>query len=556
MLLPSPPDRELLGPAPVNIPLLERKRVAVAVLSMRKKEPLSPAMAAEQGCGPPLSHAAYAEALDRKREALDREVAAFTARKEEEYRDFERRLSVSAAAPGDLELEKAEETHEGANGDGTTKSSREARLALGNARDTIQPSPTTPRHDKERELQGLFLPHFIPLLDDPPVKRPTSPLAQSSGAGLPAQRTEIVSPDPSAYSPRTSPSPTLLASPLSSNPPTPTSIDTLLAPKQHGARAITPTPSNTSSSSSEPVSPSAIPSHLRPSSRSVHGSRDDSNGSSATLGLKPERPSIGTRNSSTQSDASTTSLKSSLRRSNSHHLRNGSHHKKKHVRISIGDLAVAPSESPVQTRSAFKPPTYSRNADFSLAASDEMGLELDDDRGRVDARDLKAGKARIDDEGGARRRRKKRVVTGSTASPGAGRKARADEPLDYFPPQPLRSPSLPAGTTFPSGWYGPTDINQPTTPTTPPSFAAAQEEFENDDPLFGGGKESPRQGPQTDEDLFRDDEDGREDMDVVNGHDLVEDEEDDGLALPSPSPHASSMPMAIRSGGWRMGKGP
>lgn len=532
---------------------------------MRKKEPPSPAMPAQQGCGPPLSQAAYTEALGRKREALDREVAAFTARKEEEFRAYERRLSVSATAPENLELSRKEERVNGFNDDSTrgAQSTGPVGSNFENVHDTIQPSPITPLHDKERELQGLFLPHFIPLLDDPPVKRSTSPLKRPSSSELPAQRTQVTSPDPSAYSPRTSPSPTLLASPPPAESPAPESIDKLLAPTEFGSRSATPTPSNTSSSNSEPVSPTAIPPHLRPSSQSSSSSHRQNDTEFQTLlspQLQPERPAIGTRTSSTQSDASTTSLKSSLRRPTAHHARLGSHHKKKHVRISIGNLAVAPSESPVQTRSAFRPPSYSQTSNFALPAADDKDSGLADERGRVEARDVKAGKARIDDEGGARRRRKKRAPTISTSTSSSKQKEKVlvDESLDYFPPQPLRSPSLPnhpisPSISKPNGRYAGTDLIQPTTPTTPPAFMEREEEefADVDDPLFGGGKESPRQGPQDDE-MFRDD------MEVVNGHDLVEDEEEDeGLALPSPSPHASSMPMAIRSNsssGWqRMG---
>ena len=144
-----------------------------------------------------------ANALDRKRRDIEREIAEFTAMKEMEFIAFEKQLRAADMKTGDLEIALQKEKSDRDNvkslegveridtGPGLIAGVRRSldflrqnslvdisnqdrqhiNLSNGNAvggnEPTVKPSSlgATESHEREKEFQGLFTPSFLPLLD-------------------------------------------------------------------------------------------------------------------------------------------------------------------------------------------------------------------------------------------------------------------------------------------------------------------------------------------------------------------------------------------------------
>ena len=165
----------------------------------------------------PMGHAMHEQAendlicrLDMKRRELDKEIAAFKARKDDEYRLFEKNLKAYYRNIGELpaedenskikaeswvkptenkaavqtpmpqQKEKGEHTQEKKNETiGTPTQSVQGLLGAASARSSVScpggsldPSDSAKRkrqsHEHERELYGVFTPNYLPLLDSRP----------------------------------------------------------------------------------------------------------------------------------------------------------------------------------------------------------------------------------------------------------------------------------------------------------------------------------------------------------------------------------------------------
>ena len=121
------------------------------------------------------------EALLQKRQALEREIAAFKAEKEEEYKRFEEELNNSAETPHVA----SEATQAAFGGAATTEPSLdlldqiETELPIDTAIPQLKAAWTS---NDDEELQRVFGPSFLPLLEKVPDENDRPPAANQ---GLP-----------------------------------------------------------------------------------------------------------------------------------------------------------------------------------------------------------------------------------------------------------------------------------------------------------------------------------------------------------------------------------
>ena len=305
----------------------------------------------------PMNHKFYRQTeldlvcrLDKKRRELDREIADFKAKKDDEYRLFERNLKAFYLNTGGLPKEEEEEADLKAESSRRQNTARASSTSAGSHRkenrnhiqhtknkeaigassqpvETLQcaasnsrlksnpggsPGPPDPAkvkrqpHEHERELQGVFTPEYLPMLDS------------KSHDGDRRSSTEL-----------------LEASNLTNNEPSPANRGNTVvlssSAEYHHQRTISP-----------PAPPT------RPLSASV-----------------PQDESIGHRRSS--SDSADSNRRSSFR--NPKEPRSP-----KRVLFSIDDTVVSPSTSPVAQRSNSSTPSKTSRSNGSSQGNDSFEI--------------------------------------------------------------------------------------------------------------------------------------------------------------------------------------